>query len=225
MATPRRIDLTHRMKNAMAVWPTHPPFRQETVESIESGGVSCNHSLCMSEHTGTHFDAPLHFVVGGQPICDVPLERFFGRMVTIDARSAVPRSEIGPELLSAFEREHGKIRQGDAVLFRLGWAEFWDDPLDNSRFLRDWPGLSRATCELLVERKVSIVGADAMSVDRFGTTDFPAHNTLLRAGILIGENFANLDRVPPICSLIALPLPIENGSGAPMRAVALLDES
>ncbi len=219
----RRIDLTHRLRNGMAVWHTHPAFKQEAAESFATGAVACNHSICMSEHTGTHFDAPLHFVPGGQPISDVPLERFFGRMLTIDARGATPGTMVGTDFLDAFEKRHGPIKEGDAVFFSFGWAAFWDDKGPESRFMRDWAGLSREASLFLADRRVSIVGTDCMSVDRFGTEDFPAHNTLLRAGVLIGENFANLDKLPPICSLIALPLPIEGGSGAPMRAVAILD--
>jgi kynurenine formamidase len=218
----RRIDLTHRLRDGMPVWPTHPPFKQEQVSFFERGDVACLCALNLSEHTGTHFDAPLHFVPGGQPICDVPLERFFGRMLTIDARSAPADSRIGLEWLTRFEQANGPVREGDAVFFSFGWARYF--PTADPRFFRDWPGLSRELCESLVERRVSIVGTDCMSVENFSNVDFVAHHTLLRAGILIGENFNNLDQVPPVCSLIALPLPIEGGSGSPMRAVALVED-
>jgi kynurenine formamidase len=217
----RRIDLTHRLRDGMPVWPTHPPFKQEQVSFFERGDVACLCALNLSEHTGTHFDAPLHFVPGGQPICDVPLERFFGRMLTIDARNAPVDSRIGLEWLTRFEKANGPVREGDAVFFSFGWARYF--PTADPRFFRDWPGLSRELCENLVERRVSIVGTDCMSVENFSNVDFVAHHTLLRAGILIGENFNNLDQVPPVCSLIALPLPIEGGSGSPMRAVALVE--
>jgi kynurenine formamidase len=123
--------------------------------------------------------------------------------------------------VTAFERAHEPVREGDAVFFNFGWGRHFGSA--DPRFFRDWPGLSRELSLALVERRVSIVGTDCMSVENFSTRDFIAHKTLLGAGILIGENFANLDQVPPVCSLIALPLPIEGGSGAPMRAVALVD--
>jgi len=78
-------------------------------------------------------------------------------------------------------------------------------------------------CDLLIERGARIVGTDCLSVDCFGSEDFAAHNTLLSAGILIGENFARLGELPPHCFLITLPLPIENGTGSPLRAVALIE--
>ncbi|WP_246677611.1 hypothetical protein [Mesorhizobium sp. B2-3-12] len=75
----------------------------------------------------------------------------------------------------------------------------------------------------MIERGARIVGSDCLSVDSFGTDEFPAHNAMLSAGILIGENFARLGELPPRSFLITLPLPIEGGTGSPMRAVALVE--
>ena len=163
------VDLTHRMRAGMPVWPTHPHYCQEVVESFDRGDVACNHALCMSEHTGTHFDAPLHFVPGGRSIADVPVERFFGRMVMIDARDTSPATGLGPEAIRDFEDRHGAIAPGDAVFFHFGWDRFWSDPEQGHRVLEDWPGLSRETSLLLVERRVRIVGSDCLSIDRFGS--------------------------------------------------------
>ena len=80
------IDLTHAMHNGMPVWPGHPVFRQRAVSRIEDGDIACNHALEMSEHSGTHFDAPAHFIAGGATIDTIPMERFFGSLAT-DRRS------------------------------------------------------------------------------------------------------------------------------------------
>lgn len=213
------IDLTHPMKTDMAVWPGHPVFSQTAVSSLQAGDIACNHALTMSEHSGTHFDAPAHFIAGGTTIDAIPVERFFGRLATIPVL-ATPDTEIGPEVLTAFEAAHGPILPGDAVGFHFGWDAHWTG--ETARIFRDWPGLSRAAAQALVARQVRIVATDAMSIDRFGSTDFPAHRTLLAAGVLIGENFANLGRLPAFCQLTTLPLKIEGGSGAPLRAVALV---
>lgn len=217
------IDLTHPMQNGMPVWPGHPIFESTVVSSFAAGDIACNHSLHLSEHSGTHFDAPAHFIPGGQTIDEVPLERYFGRLVVIDSRDAVADTEIAPDRVTGFEALHGDIQTGDAVLFHFGWGRFWDHPTERHRFLRDWPGLSGATAGLLIARRVRIVGTDAMSIDRFGSTEFPAHRKLLASGILIGENFANLDLVPPVCRLTTLPLRIVGGTGSPLRAVAHID--
>jgi kynurenine formamidase len=216
------VDLTHPLRVGMPVWPGHPPFEQRRVSSLENGDLSCNHAVCLSEHLGTHFDAPLHFIRGGRSIAQVPVQRFFGRLATIDARDQAPDSAVGVERLLHFEAKHGAIRAGDAVMFSFGWARFWAHPEEGARFFRDWPGISLRASEALVERDVRLVGSDCLSIDHFTSAEFPAHNTLLGADVLIGENFARLERLPPWCSLVALPLPINGGSGSPTRAIALV---
>jgi arylformamidase len=219
----RFIDLTHPMKEGMPVWPTHPAFCQEVIESYDSGDVACNHSLCLSEHSGTHFDAPLHFIRGAQSIAEISLEQFFGRMATIDAKDCAPREAVDIDRILAFEDSHGPIEAGDAVFFHFGWDRYWNDTSQHDRFLKDWPGLSQAASQLLQEKGVRIVGSDCLSIDCYGSSKLPAHNILLGANILVGENFANLGRLPPYCFLVALPLPIVGGSGSPARAVALVE--
>jgi len=221
----RLIDLTHPLTQGMPVWPTHPRFCQEVVESYERGDVACNHALGMSEHTGTHFDAPLHFAPGAAGIDAIDPRRFFGRMARIDARDARPCEAVGVERLQAFEQAYGPLAAGDAVFFHFGWDAFWNDPAPHARFLSDWPGLSREAALWLLDREVRIVGSDCLSIDRFGSPDFPVHNLLLRAGILIGENFARLAETPPFAFLISLPLPIRGGSGSPIRAIAVAPAS
>ncbi len=211
------IDLTHPMRNGMAVWPGHPTFSQRAVSRLEDGDIACNHALEMSEHSGTHFDAPAHFIQGGATIDSIPVERFFGRLATIAAPVA-PDSQVPPSLITAFEAANGPLQPGDAVAFHFGWDRHWTG--DAARIFRDWPGLSGAAADLLVARGVRIVATDAMSIDHFSSTDFAAHRTLLGAGVLVGENFANLGRLPAFCQLTTLPLKIEGGSGAPLRAVA-----
>lgn len=211
------IDLTHPMRNGMPVWPGHPVFTQTQVSSLQSGDIACNHALTMSEHSGTHFDAPSHFIADGTTIDAVPLERFFGRLATIKVQ-ADPDTEVGADIIAAFEAANGPIRPGDAVAFHFGWDAHWTGEV--ARIFRDWPGLSGAAADALVARQVRIVATDAMSIDRFGSTEFPAHRILLGAGVLIGENFANLGLLPPFCQLTTLPLKLEGGSGAPLRAVA-----
>lgn len=217
-----RVDLSRKLRNGMPVWPTHPPFRQEAIASFDKGDIACNHSLSLSEHSGTHFDAPVHFVPGGRTIDAVPLERFFGRMLTIDASDVEPDSLVGAGRVEAFERANGPIAHGDAVMFHFGREKFWDHPTEAQRFLSDWPGLSRDAAELLVCRKVRLIATDCMSIDNFSSAEFPAHRALLGADILIGENFDKLSIMPPVCYLVTMPLPIEGGSGSPIRAVAFV---
>ncbi|MFT4001318.1 MAG: cyclase family protein [Rhizobium sp.] len=214
------VDLTHTLTPAMPVWPTHPFFCQEVIESYDRGDVACNHAIGMSEHTGTHFDAPLHFLRGGGAIDSVSLHTFFGRMAKIDARDCAPNEAVGVDRIKVFEATHGVIENGDAVFFHFGWDRFWSELDDHPQFLSDWPGLSREATQYLLARGIRIAGSDCLSLDCFGSVDFPAHKLLLGAGVLIGENFARLGELPAFSFLITLPLPIASGSGAPLRAVA-----
>ena len=169
---------------------------------------------------GGQSDAPLHFVRGGGAIDSVSLHTFFGRMAKIDARDCAPNEAVGVDRIKVFEATHGVIENGDAVFFHFGWDRFWSELDDHPQFLSDWPGLSREATQYLLARGIRIAGSDCLSLDCFGSVDFPAHKLLLGAGVLIGENFARLGELPAFSFLITLPLPIASGSGAPLRAVA-----
>ena len=214
------IDLTHVLRHGIPFWPTHPRFKMEQVSSLEDGKESSYHSVCLSEHTGTHFDAPSHFILGASTITEVPLKTFFGRMAKIDALGQTPDAQLPAETILAFEKQHGQLEAGDAVMIHYGWSQHWEQP---AAFLAGWPGLSPEAASLLVEHGVRIAATDCLSIDHFTSKTFPAHHILLGAKILIGENFANLDRLPPWSFLTALPLPIENGTGSPVRAVAFVE--
>ena len=210
------------LRHGIPFWPTHPRFKMEQVSSLEEGKESSYHSVCLSEHTGTHFDAPSHFVLGGATITDIPITKFFGRVAMIDVVGQEPNSQLPTTKILNFERQQGKLEEGDVAMFYFGWSRHWEQPAE---FLRGWPGLSPEAARLLVERGIRIAGTDCLSIDHFTSKTFPAHNILLGANILIGENFANLDRLPPWSFLSALPLPIENGTGSPVRAIAFVERS
>lgn len=216
------IDLTHRLEPNIPAWPTHARYCHNLVESYEFGDASCHHQLVMSEHSGTHFDAPLHFIAGRASIADIPPRRFIGRMATIGATDVGPCGLVGVDRIREWEARFGPIQENDAVFFHFGWDRFWATRPAGDDFLKNWPGLSREACEYLVERGIRVTGCDCLSIDSFTASGFPAHHTLLSAGIAIGENFNNLGRLPPFCFGVMAPLPIANGSGAPVRALAFL---
>lgn len=219
----RCVDLTHRMKPGMPTWPTHPAFTHSLLESYETGDVSCHYGLACGEHTGTHVDAPRHFVAaaaGGWSIDAAPVDQFFSRIVIIDGTDIGPRGVLDADRIRSWEKTHGAITAGDAVFFHFGWDHFWNRPETYAAVLADWPGLSRDASTLLVSRGVHLAGSDCLSLDPFGSTEFPAHRVLLGNGVMIGENFARLGELPAICVGAVMPLPIADGSGSPVRAVA-----
>lgn len=216
------IDLTHTLRETIPFWPTHPRFKMQQVSSLEDGKESSYHSVCLSEHSGTHFDAPSHFIRGAATIKDMPIQKFFGRLAKIDVLGQKPDTQLGVDKILAFENQNGKLEAGDAVMFYFGWSQFWEHPTRAPEFLDAWPGLSENAADVLVERGIRLAGTDCLSIDHFTSKAFPAHHRLLGADIIIGENFANLDRLPQWSFLAAMPLPIENGTGSPVRAIAFV---
>jgi arylformamidase len=213
------VDLTHVIREGIPYWVDHPKFSMKQVSSLEDGAVASVHALCLCEHTGTHFDAPSHYILGAPTIVDIPIQRFFGRAAHIEVKAPAPDSALPAQVILDFEAEHGPLERGDAVILSFGWHKLWNEP---THFLKDWPGISEDAAKLLVSRQVRLVATDCLSIDHFTSTAFPAHVALLGAGILIGENFANLGSLPPWSFLTALPLPIDKGTGSPVRAIAFV---
>jgi kynurenine formamidase len=220
----RWVDLSHALEENIPAWPTHARFGRTLYESYEYGDVARHSGLTLGEHTGTHLDAPLHFIGSGPAhyaVDDVPLDRLACRATTIDATDLGPDGLLGVDRVRAWEAEYGRIEAGDGVLIRYGWDERWRTGPAGRRFLEDWPGLGEEAAEYLAERHVSLVGCDTVSVDAAASGESPAHYALLGSEVYVVENLNNLDRLPPFCLFMAFPLKIGGGSGSPVRALAL----
>ena len=219
------VDLSHTLEENIPVWPTHPRFFHNLVESYAFGDVSCHYQLSMGEHAGTHVDAPLHFVREGPKhygIDQVPLDALRGRAATIQAAAPLPDNLLTRHHLETWEAANGPIEEGDVVLIRFGWDKRWATRPGEAQFLSDWPGIARDAAEYLVEKGVKLVGTDALALDVFGTTEHIAHRVLLTRAVLIVENLKNLDKLPPFSYFMGFPLKIRDGSGSPMRAIAVI---
>ena len=229
LAGARLVDLSRTLEEGMPTYPTHAKYFQNRWLSM--GDVARMNQLVLGEHTGTHVDSPCHFPLQG-PHADVgveelPLTALTGRCatVTLDPPPA-PDEMVGPRPLLDWEERHGPLRGGDVVLLDFRWAPTrWGLHEAGFAHLRNWPGIARETAELLRERAVRAVGTDCVSLDSGdgGRGELPAHYVLLSAGVLIIENLANLDRLPPLCFFLAFPLRIAHGTGSPLRAVAVVD--
>ncbi|MDO4553820.1 MAG: cyclase family protein [Lachnospiraceae bacterium] len=217
------IDLTLTLEERMPKWPTQPPFHAVTYEAMEWGFGSYHRGISMSEHTGTHMDAPSHFIPDTEGVDRTPFTQLMGRGVKIDATNAKPREAVGMETVAAFERNYGEIQQGDIVFFHFGWDKKYGLKPDGDGFLHDWPGIAPEVGEYLLQKRVKAVGCDPMALDPDGS-DYPNHSILLGNGINILENVANLGSVPPFFTCIGLPLKIKDGSGSPIRILAFIDK-
>jgi kynurenine formamidase len=231
------VDLTHPLNAKTVFWPTSKEtFRLERLAfgPTPAGFFYAANAFAMPEHGGTHLDAPIHFAEGGATAERIPLARLVLPAVVIDvsAQAATdPDYRLTPEDVRAFERRHGKIPAGVAVLLRTGWDRRWPDrkaylgddtPGDASRL--HFPSFGVEAARLLVEeRRVGALGADVASIDYGQSKDFMVHRIAAGSGVPGFENLSRLDALPPTGALLlALPIKIEGGSGGPLRAVALV---
>ncbi len=233
------VDLSHAFGPDTLYWPTDTRgFEYERLAwgRDDRGLWYAAGRFATAEHGGTHVDAPIHFHAAGAAVDRIPLERLLGPAVVVDARAACAADRdhrIGKAEIEAFEAAQGRIPDGAIVLLRTGWSRHFHD---RARYLgtaargpeavRDlhFPGLDPEAARWLVEeRAVAAVGIDTASIDPGPSTRFESHRVLAAAGVPIFENLARLGRLPPRdFAVIALPVKIEGGSGAPLRAVAVL---
>jgi kynurenine formamidase len=192
--------------------------------------------LHMGEHTGTHFDAPVHWITGKDlpdNACDtIPAERFVGPACVIDISADVAKNEdflLTPDHLAAWEKTNGKVPRGAWVLLRSDWskrtdpAEFLNVRADGAHS----PGFHQETSEILAKQRdvlgvgVETVGTDAGQAGTF-TPPFPNHTIMHGAGKFGLASLRNLDQLPATGAIvIAAPLRIVHGSGSPLRVLAI----
>jgi arylformamidase len=171
----RVIDISVPNGPGQHVYPGDPQPRIEQVKAIRKGDV-CNISLLtMGSHTGTHVDAPYHFIDGGPRLGDVPLDRMVGEALVVDLRGRSP--------IDAAALAEAPIRRGDILICRTDNSERWAA----AAFQRDFTYVTLDAATLLVERGVRAIGFDYLSIEAFGSSEFPVHLCLLGAGVFIIE--------------------------------------
>lgn len=199
----RIIDVSQTLKPGIATWPGDTPFENFWVMRMDRGD-SCNvGSVTMSLHTGTHADAPLHFLLEGATPVDVSLEPYVGPATVVDARGA---TSIGPEHVLPINRS---VRR---ILFHTDSArpDRWND---------NFAYFTTEAARLLVERNVLLAGIDTPSVDRFDSKTLDSHKIFASANVALLENLM-LDGVAPgEYELIALPLKLSGMDASPVRAI------
>jgi kynurenine formamidase len=223
-ACSRVLDLTHTLEPGMPAWPTQARYGSVIYESYDWGDGALHSMITMSEHTGTHIDAPKHFIRGGCPVDELPPSSIMGRGVNVNAVFVEPRGLFGLEQLKDFEAGQGEIRKGDIVMFRFGWDSKYRLAPDAAEYLRDWPGLAPDAAEYLAGRRVAAVGCDTLALDPYGS-DNPCHPILLGENIPILENIDNLSKLPVFSYVIGLPNKFKGGSGSPIRLIAFVDQA
>jgi kynurenine formamidase len=222
------VDLSQTLEERMPGSPNHAKFFQHVWGSYDLGDRSLNLQVSMSDHSGTHVDAPAHFISSSRPeahitIDQIPVERFLARGCKINCRNLQQGEYVSRTLLAEWERRRGELRAGDIVLFDFGWASRWALRPHSGSYLQDFPGVSMDAAEYLVQKRVTGFGVDTLSPDppEAHRQKCAIHPFVLEHQLLIFENLTNLASLPDFFAFLGFPLKIRGGSGSPLRAVAL----
>ena len=238
LATAELIDLTHTYDASTLYWPSSPPATFELKElaygRTPGGYFYSSYAICTPEHGGTHLDAPIHFAEGRKTADQVPLRQLIAPAVVIDVTAKTATNAdylLTADDIHAWEREHGTIAGGTIVILRTGWSQRWPDRLayfgdasTTSSANLHFPSYGEDAAKLLVTgRRVAALGVDTASIDYGQSKTFIVHQIANGADVPGLENLTNVDNLPPRGAwLIALPMKIGKGSGAPVRVVAAL---
>jgi kynurenine formamidase len=238
LAAGRWIDLTHDFSEQTLYWPTAQGFKLE----MEFRGLTpgkyfyAANRYRASEHGGTHLDAPIHFAEGHKTVDQLSIDQLSGPAIVVDVSAKVAQNadyQIQIADLETWETQHGRIPAQSIVLLHTGFGRHWPDAvkyLGTSEKGPDavaklhFPGLHPDAARWLVtERTIKAVGLDTASIDFGQSTLFESHRILFEKDVPAFENVASLDALPPTgAQIIALPMKIKGGSGAPLRIVAHL---
>lgn len=205
-------DLSLPVSDNMPVYPGDPAVSADRVLEHGRDGIQLS-LLRMGSHTGTHLDAPRHFLAEGAAIDDLPVERFCRPARVI----ACPPDRDGKISLSGLDGSD--FQPGEALLLSTGWEKYWGQP----NYFQDCPVFAAGSSRILLSLGISLLGVDLPTVQEAGESSKPAmmHISLLGGGIILVENLTNLQAVTgQKIEFYAFPLKLAGGDGSPVRAVA-----
>ena len=212
------IDLTLTISDKIPTFPGSPQPNFIPWENIKEDGYNLE-VLFLSSHTGTHMDAPHHFLEKGAKIHEISLKKLVSEAALIQCRKNGGQS-ITKTDIQKFEKNHGKIENFSSVIFYTGWQK----NLQKKYYFTKNPGLSVSAAKYLTSKKISLVGIDSPSIDLGKDPKFSVHKIFAKKGVLIVENLANLDKIKSSkFHLVVLPLKLKNATGSPVRAIAFVD--
>jgi arylformamidase len=197
------IDISLPIREGMIVYEGDPDISVSSALSLERGDPANVSNLRLGSHTGTHMDAPLHFIAGAAGIDTLPLDLLIGPalVAAVDATRLIEPAHLERLPLAGHQR----------LLLKTSNSALWDRP----SFSRDYVALSLARAQLLIDRGVKLVGVDYLSIEAFGAEGHPVHKTLLGAGMVILEGLDFRRVTPGTYELYCLPLRIAGGDGSP----------
>lgn len=218
--TQKIIDLSMMIEEGMvtfnAYW--HPAVEIVQLGSHEKEGRETR-KIVIGTHTGTHIDAPRHFIDGGETIESIPLDRLVGTASVLDLSKAKGQQEIGVQELEAALGGHKATR----VILRFDW----DSELRNDSYYTDHPFLSEKACRWLVDQGCILIAMDTPQLDdpkngRGSEKDSPNHKILLGNGVVLVEYLINIREISqPEVDLVVAPIKLRGSDGAPVRCFAI----
>ena len=210
------LDLTLEISNNLPSFPGSPRPQFISWADKKSDGYNLE-LIFFSTHSGTHLDAPYHFVERGIKINNIPLNRLVTDAILCKVKKD-PNEPITLKDIEDFEAKNGSISPDLAIVFETGWSR----NLSKKYYFTKNPGLLPSAARYLLNKKVSLVGIDSPSIGLGKNWKFPVHHILLKRGVLILENLCNLHKISgPYFRLVVLPLKLKGASGSPVRAVAI----
>ena len=199
-------DVSVAITPTMPVYPGDPAVDVERTLEIAKGDVANVTRLKLGAHTGTHVDAPAHFIEGGMTVDQIPLNLLIGRARVLEVSAA----GITEEVLDEFD-----FTDDARVLFKTRNSYLWNE----KSFVTEFVYLTKGAAEHLVENGIKVVGIDYLSVEKYNFTSPDAHRTLLGNGTIIIEGLDLREVEAGDYEMICLPMKIEGGDGAPARVV------
>ena len=210
------IDLTIHISEKLPSFPGSPKPHFVPWSTIKKDGYNLE-LLFMSSHSGTHIDAPFHFVSSGPKIHQISTNRLVNEAILIHVSKKENQAITKSDIL-AFEKDHKQIPMHATIVFRTDWSKNLQSPA----YFEKNPGLAVSAAKYLASKKVNLVAIDSPSIDLGSDEKFPVHSILSKKSILIVENLTNLEKIKNIHFVfVVLPLKLENATGSPVRAIAL----
>jgi arylformamidase len=205
-------DISLPLNPDLPVWPGDPAVVLERFRAISEGNISNDSRLACSVHSGTHVDAPIHFLENGSSVEQLPLDALVGPAEVIEVQNA---DLITPEIL---ERA-GLPTETTRLLVKTPNSDLWTD--SSHAFNPDFVALNSQAARWIVNRGIRLVGVDYLSVQRFGDKDCATHRVLLEAGVVIVEGLDMRKVTPGPYQLICLPIKLSGSDGAPARTILI----
>jgi len=209
------IDLTLTISESIPSFSGSPKPQFISWSNLKEDGYNLE-LLFLSSHTGTHLDAPYHFVKNGLKINQISLDRLIGKAILIKIKktknNAITKSDI-----ILFEKKNGKIPNKSSIFFFTGWQK----NLQKKNYFTENPGLDISAAKYIASKKINLVGIDSPSIDLGNDESFNVHHIFLKNNILIVENLTNLKKISSKeFNFTILPLKLKDATGSPVRAIA-----